>query len=292
MIVNQGNLGNLFTGFKTAFNNGFRGVMPDWDKVATLVQSGTRTENYSWLGQFPQLREWLGDRQVKSMSQYNYSITNKTYEGTVSVAREDIEDDQFGVYSPMFQEMGHAAATHPDSLVFALMAAGFATLCYDGQYFFDTDHPVGTGTSSNSGGGSGAPWVLMDASRPLKPFIFQRRRDYQLIAMTDPNDEGVFTRKEFRYGVDGRCNVGYGFWQMAYGSKQTLDAGNFNAARAALEGYRSDEGRPLGIKPNLLVVGPSNRAAAEALLLAQMNAAGASNTLYKAVGLVVTPWLT
>lgn len=292
MIINQGNLGNLFVGFKTAFNNGFRNITPDWPRVGTLVPSNTKSENYSWMGQFPQLREWIGDRQVKNISQYNYSITNKTYEATIGVPREDIADDQFGVYSPLFAEMGHAAATHPDSLVFALLAAGFATVCYDGQYFFDTDHPVGTGQVSNSGGGSGAPWVLMDTSRPLKPIIFQRRQDYQLVSMTDPNDEGVFSRREYRYGVDGRCNVGYGFWQMAYGSKQTLDAGAFNTARAALEGFKSDEGRPLGIKPNLLVVGPSNRAAAEALLLAQMNAAGASNTLYKAVDLLVTPWLS
>lgn len=292
MIINQANLSNLFVAFKAAFGIGFRGVAPDWNRVATLVPSTTKTENYGWLGQFPQLREWIGDRQVKSMAQSAYSITNKSYEGTVGVPRDDITDDQFGVYAPLMQEMGHAAATHPDYLVFSLLAAGFGTVCYDGQYFFDSDHPVGGGTVSNTGGGSGAPWILMDTTRPLKPLIFQRRQDYNLQALTDPNDEAVFTRKEYRYGVDGRCNVGYGFWQMAYGSKATLDATNFNAARAAMEGFRSDEGRPLGIKPNLLVVGPSNRAAAEALLLAQMNAAGASNTLYKAVDLLVTPWLT
>lgn len=292
MIINQGNLSNLFVAFKAAFAGAFSGVTPDWSKVATLVPSGTRTENYGWLGQFPQLREWIGDRQVKSISQFNYSITNKSYEGTVGVPRDDIMDDQFGVYTPLFAEMGYAAATHPDSLVFALLAAGFSTTCYDGQYFFDTDHPVAGANVSNSGGGAGSPWILLDTRRPLKPIIYQRRQNYQLQALQDPNDESVFMRKEYRYGVDGRCNVGYGFWQMAYGSKSTLDATNFNAARAAMLAFKSDDGRPLGVNPNLLVVGPSSLAAAEALIKAQNLANGGTNVLYQSVDLLVTPWLT
>ncbi|MDZ7903098.1 MAG: Mu-like prophage major head subunit gpT family protein, partial [Rheinheimera sp.] len=31
-----------------------------------------------------------------------------------------------------------------------------------------------------------------------------------------------FTKKLFRYGVDLRANVGYGFWQMAIGVKKEL----------------------------------------------------------------------
>ncbi len=55
--------------------------------------------------------------------------------------------------------------------------------------------------------------------------------------------------------------------------------------------FKSDEGRPLGIKPNMLVVGPSNRAAAMALIEVQKEAGGADNPNYKAVEVVVAPWL-
>ena len=53
----------------------------------------------------------------------------------------------------MFSEMGQAAVRHPEELVFGLLASGFAASCYDGQFFFDIDHPVygnedGTGTLS------------------------------------------------------------------------------------------------------------------------------------------------
>lgn len=292
LIINRDSLNAMYNGFKTAYNQAFAGVTPMWSKVATLVPSTNKVENYGWLGQFPKLREWIGDRQVKGIAASGYQITNKPYEASIGVPRDDIEDDSYGVLTPLFSSMGYAAAVHPDELVFPLLAAGFATLCYDGQYFFDTDHPVGAGTFSNSGGGAGSAWYLLDTTRPLKPIIFQKRREYDLTQMTDASDEGVWMRAEYRYGVDARANVGYGFPQMAYGSKQTLDATNFNAAIAAMMAFASDEGRPLGIVPSLLVVAPSNRAAAKALIEAETLASGASNTNFRAVELYVCPWLT
>ena len=292
LVVNREALNAMYNGFKAAFNDAFAGVTPMWQKVATEVPSTAKVENYGWLGEFPQLREWIGDRHVKSIAASGYAILNKKWESSIGVPRDDIEDDAYGVFSKLFAQMGYAAATHPDQLVFPMLSAGFTTNCFDGQYFFDTDHPVGAGVVSNSGGGAGSAWYLLDTSRPLKPLIFQKRRDYALTSMVDMKDEGVWMRDEYRYGVDARANVGYGFWQMAYGSKQTLDATSFNAAIAAMMAFASDEGRPLGISPSLLVVAPSNRAAAKALIEAETLASGASNTNFRAVELYVCPWLT
>ena len=61
----------------------------------------------------------------------------------------------------------------------------------------------------------------------IKPVIFQRRRDYDLRRMDTRDDEHVFMRDAYRYGVDARVNAGYGLWQLAYGSKQTLNADNY-----------------------------------------------------------------
>jgi len=38
--------------------------------------------------------------------------------------------------------MGESAATLADDLVWGLLPKGKTTLCYDGQNFFDSDHPV------------------------------------------------------------------------------------------------------------------------------------------------------
>ncbi len=296
MIINSASLQTLYTGFSTAFQSGFAGVAPQYTRVATVVPSTTKQNEYGWLGQLPRIREWVGDRVVKSIELHGYSIRNKPWEMTIGVDRDDIEDDNLGVYTPLFQEMGRATATFPDELVWPLLKNGFTTPCYDGQYFFDTDHPVldenGAPQSvSNSGGGAGTPWFLLDTSRALKPLIFQQRRAFDFVRMDRPTDEVVFTSKEYRYGVDGRMNAGFGFWQVAYGSKQTLDQDAYKAAFAALENMKGDHGRPLGIKPNLLVVPPSLREAGLEILNADRNAAGATNVWRGTAELLVVPWL-
>lgn len=293
MIINTTNLANLFRAYKAAFNKGFKGAGPQWQKIATLITSQTLAEDYGWLGDFPSLREWIGDRHIKGLKAHHYAITNKEYEATIGVNRSRIEDDQHGVYSPLMEEMGRAAAEHPDELVFALLAAGHSTLCYDGQYFLDTDHPVGSSTASNyDATGGGNLWALLDTNRPLKPLIFQQRKKAELQTMNEAKDEGVFMRNEYRYGVHARDNVGFGFWQMAYGSLNTLNSTNVKAARTAMRSFESDNGRPLGVNPNMIVVGPSNEDAAKELVTVQFLSTGASNPLYKAFDVVVSPYLT
>lgn len=296
MIINQSNLGRLFTGYSAAFQRGLGQADPQWNRVATRVPSTTREEKYAWLGQTPNLREWIGDRVIKSIEAHDYSIKNKSWESTIEVGRDDIEDDTYGVYSPLFEEMGRSTAAHPNQLVFSLLGQGFATACYDGQYFFDTDHPVldedGKVTSvSNTGGGSGDAWFLVDDSRALKPILYQVRKDYNFVRQDREEDENVFMRKSFRYGVDGRSNVGFGFWQFAYGSKQTLDKAGYKAARTALMGMKGDYGRPLGLRPRLLVVPPALEEAGLELLNAERDAAGATNVYRGTAELLVCEWL-
>jgi len=292
MIINQINLGSIYKGFKVIFNEAFAGVVkPDWEKVATPVPSSKSEETYPWLGNMPKMREWVGDRAVKNLKAYGFTIKNKDFEVTVEVDKNNIEDDALGVFQPLFAELGRSAAVHPDELVFALLAAGFSTACYDGQYFFDTDHPVGDASVSNFGGGAGTPWFLLDVSRVVKPLILQRRTQPQFVSLDKPDDENVFMRRKFIYGVDDRKNVGFGLWQLAYASKDTLNAANYGAARAAMMGSKNDAGSPLGIRPGLLVVPPSLEGAGREILLNERDAAGATNKWRNTAELLVTPWL-
>lgn len=292
----------LRTGFSKAFQDSLTATPTDWAKVATRVPSSSASNTYGWLGQFPALREWVGERVLKDMAAQAYQVQNKLYEGTVAVRRTDIEDDNVGIYTPLFSEMGRSAAAHPDQLVFELLKVAHTTTCYDGQNFFDTDHPVypnvdGTGAptlvSNNDvpGASPGAPWYLMDTSRALKPLLFQERTQPELEALTSSNDEGVFMRDEYRYGVRYRCNAGLAFWQAAYRSQQPLDEAHFNAAVEAMQSLKADGGRPLGIRPTVLVVPPTLRAAAFKLVKAERDAAGASNVNFGVVDVIVSPWL-
>lgn len=295
MDINSTNLQALYRAFNAAFQSGFTGVPTYWQKVATLVPSSASQEDYGWLGDVKAMREWIGDREINSIKQHGYSIKNRAWELTQGVDRDKIEDNQVGMYNPLFSMMGDSAAKHPDELIFALLAAGFETNCYDGQYFFDTDHPVlvdGVSTSvSNYQAGAGNPWYLLDLSRPLKPLIFQQRKKPNFVAMDKETDGNVFTRKEYLYGIDCRDNAGFGFWQMAFGSKSDLDPANFEAAYNAMTALKKDNGQPLGIKPTALVVGSTNASAGRQIVQAQLINGGDSNINFNRVELIECPWL-
>lgn len=151
MIVNQANLHGLTVSYSTAFNKSFDTVAPNYQKVATVVPSSTGEQDYKWLGQIPEMREWIGEREVQSLAAYDYSLKNKKFEMTYGVPREDIEDDKYGVYAALFSNMGESAALHPDKLVFEAMMNGFTALCYDGKPFFAENHQVEKTTYSNKG---------------------------------------------------------------------------------------------------------------------------------------------
>lgn len=302
MIITAETLKALMTGFRREYQKGLQVADSAWDKVATRVPSTSRSNTYGWLGQFPQFREWVGDRVIKDMAAHGYQIENKLWESTVGVARTDIEDDNIGIYSPLFQEMGRAAGVHPDELVFALLKNGGSEPCFDGQNFFDDEHPVypevdGTGTPELVANqdipdtNPGEAWYLLDVSRALKPLIYQERVQPDLQAMTDKNDEQVFMKDEYRYGVRSRSNVGFGFWQMAYKSQQPLNKANYGAARTAMMGLKGGGGRPLGIRPTLLVVPPTLEQAALEVLKAERDASGATNVYQNSAELLVTPWI-
>lgn len=296
MIINRSTLQAVFTGFNTVFNGAFQAASSDFDKVAMTVPSQTSQEVYAWLGATTRFREWIGDRVVQNLKTHDFTLKNRSFENTVGVLRDSIEDDQLGVYSPLIAQLGQDAKTHPDELVFGLLKEGFSQLCFDGQYFFDTDHPVtgadGAAASvSNLQAGGGTPWFLLDVSKMVKPLIFQKRRDYQFTRMDAANDEVVFSRKEYRYGVDARVNAGFGLWQLAFASKLDLTAENYALARAAMMSFKGDHGKPLNVRPTLLVVPPSLEGSALEVLKAERDAAGATNVYRNTADLLVTPWL-
>jgi phage major head subunit gpT-like protein len=292
MIINQTSLQAIYKSFSTIFNEAFSGVQTMYQRVAMIVPSSVREETYAWLGAFPKMREWIGERHVKDLGLHSYSIKNKDWEATIEVDRNDVEDDSIGVYRPMISELGHSAAQHPDELVFDLLSKGFTTTCFNGQYFFDTDHPVGSSTVSNYGGGAGTAWYMLDTSKAVKPLIFQSRRDVQFVSKDRPDDESVFMRKKYIYGVDRRDNAGFGLWQLAYASKDTLNETNYSAAREAMMGFKDEEGKPLGIRPNLLVVPPSLEGEARSILQKELTGGGDTNIWKGTADLLVVPWLT
>lgn len=151
MLINKITLQAIFINLKTTFNNAFDATPAQWQKIAMLVPSTAKSNDYKWLSTFPRMKKWIGDKAIKALAASGYSITNDDWEATVEVERNDIDDDNLGIYAPQAQMAGFSAKQLPDEIVSDLVNAAFTSSCYDGQYFIDTDHPVAGGVVSNKG---------------------------------------------------------------------------------------------------------------------------------------------
>lgn len=295
MILNQNNFSTLNMSYNTAFYKAFSEAETHYEKVAMTMPSESRETTYAWLGQFPRMREWIGDREIQNLMAYSYAIKNKTFELTTSVPVNDIADDLYGVYTPLISEMGLSARIHPDELIFDLLARGFSEKSYDGVPFFSNKHTwrnakftqtnMGTKKLSSESyseartammvikGEHGKSlnivpdllvvppqleaiakellfadlicgstninkntcdlivvpqlaeypeqWYLLCTKRRIKPLIFQQRQAPKLVCKSSDKDDNVFFKDEIIYGVKARYNVGFGLWQLAYGSTGT-----------------------------------------------------------------------
>ncbi|ECF2921342.1 hypothetical protein E2G76_13435 [Salmonella enterica subsp. enterica serovar Manhattan] len=300
MLVNGQSLKGLEANIKASFQKAFKGAKPLYPRLATEVPSSTRQNVYGWISGFPSLREFLGERVIKNLRAYKYSIENRKFESTVAIKRDDIEDDQFGLYASLFSDMGEAAAVHPDELLFDLLRTGNERQGFDGQYFFDPEHPV------NDKGGFHSnylrvqddelfkpanSWYLLNTDRAIKPFIWQVRSPYEIKTVSDDDERSVFMREEYLYGIRARANMGYGFWQQAVRADVELTSHSFEKAYALMVSQKDDNNRPLRIKPNILLVGESNRVNAFRAVQADKFSNGEPNPNYNLVEVVVSPFL-
>ncbi|WP_153448473.1 Mu-like prophage major head subunit gpT family protein [Vibrio algicola] len=288
----------LQVNMSAAFTRGLQAANPQWQMVATKVPSSGAANFYGWLKDLPGIKEWVGDRQLADMGRHGYSVENKTWESSISVSREDVDDDQIGHYSVIAQNYGDQVAIFPDELSYGLLVAGFTTLCYDGQNYFDTDHPIESDpatTFSNVIGDpttdTGEPWFLIDDTKVLKPIVYQERRPFVFKNM-QPNEEYTWFNNKYAAGVDGRCNVGFSFPQLAIGSKGVLDEDTYAAAKELLGTMKKADGTPIGTRATKIVVGPKNESAAKKLLARMLVEGGDSNIYYNDVEIVVSPYIT
>lgn len=120
-------------------------------QLGMTFQSDQESETYKWLGMAPAMREWIGGRQSKGFRENGITITNKLFEATLGVPVDWLRRDKTGQLTVRIDEMAGRSVTHWQSLLSALIVGAESGVCYDGQYFFDTDHSEGaSGTQANS----------------------------------------------------------------------------------------------------------------------------------------------
>lgn len=118
--------------------------------TSMLMTSDQESETYKWLGMAPAMREWVGGRLAKGFRDNGITITNKTFEATLEVLLDELRRDKTGQVMVRVRELAERTNAHWAKLLSTLIVAGESAVCYDGQYFFDTDHVEGdSGSQSN-----------------------------------------------------------------------------------------------------------------------------------------------
>jgi phage major head subunit gpT-like protein len=224
MLITSANVQALQVGFHNDFRRGYGDTTP-WSigNVATEIPSNTAIDTYGWMARSLIMREWRGPRLIQNLFTHEMQIRNRDYELTVSVARNDIEDDKVGVYAPKFADMGRATRKWPDQLVRERMQAN--PNGFDGVAMFAATHPLDPGVNQNN--------------------------DYAL----------------------------------------ALNAANYRTNRQLMMAYTGEDGEPLGVVPNLLVVPPQLEGAGKDIVQANKNAAGADNMEMGTSSLLMVPEL-
>lgn len=301
MLITPSNLAFAFYGMKTLFSSVFAEAPTHWQALATEIKSETEEEFYPWLKRLPELREWIGERQVNNLSLNVQRLKNRLFEDTFGVKRTKFEDDKYGLFtSQAVSELAIASKQWPDKILAEAIIAGSSALAHDGQAFFSASHPVNPddaslGTQANLQtsksltfenlrlvraaaktlkGENGIPmsleydtlivppsletvaeqlcntktvapgatfgagstytqenpffgklkyhvfprleadsatsWYLACTTRTVKPFVFQNRLPAEFSWLNKPEDENVFMRDEYLYGVRARGAAGYG----------------------------------------------------------------------------------
>ena len=140
----------LNTTFSLQYRTAYRETTNWSDRISTEVPSSSKQNDFGWMARLFKMRKWDGPRLIQNLNAYNYIIVNDPYELTVGVDRDDLEDDNLGVYGPLFSEMGRQSRKLKDQQLKSLLQAGTTGLGFDGVAFFATTHPLDpAGNQSN-----------------------------------------------------------------------------------------------------------------------------------------------
>lgn len=151
MLITKASIQGLQTSFSSIYSTAWGSTEPRLLQLATTVPSSTRTNTYGWMAKLLKMRKWDGPRVIQNLNTHAYTLENEPYELTVGVDRDDIADDQLGVYNPLFEEMGRNAKRWPDQVLKAVLQLGITNLGFDGVAQFATTHPLNpAGNQSNN----------------------------------------------------------------------------------------------------------------------------------------------
>ena len=252
----------VLAALKTNVYKNFQGALaarpptPIVDMLFQKVSSSTLMNTYAWLAEMTGMAEWIGPRHVDGFKERAFQITNKHYEKTVAVNKDTLDDSGMSVVADAGERMRvitEAAHFLEEDLLLDLLQNGQTRTGYDGQFFFDTDHPTDitnvTGTQSNY---SASGLALTQANfNTAKQLMMQYQGEggrtfgvgYRLALLVPPQlEDEADAIVTAQYGASGASNTTY-----QYAEKLVWD----RLANQGTTWYLVDIG-PRGLKPLIL----------------------------------------
>ena len=166
---------SLEKGLKTKFLEYFSTENSLADRLCFVETSASDKEKYEWLGQAPQMSELMGSRKITPLSDAGYELTNTTYEATIAVKRNHLEDGQTGSINRRIQQMAQTASQHVNKLVIDALVNGTTDTGYDGVAFFSNSHPArGDGAAFDNleaGSGTSTSAIATDLAAAKKTML-------------------------------------------------------------------------------------------------------------------------
>lgn len=175
----------LTTGVRALFFDALADAGRNWEPLCMRVDSTKSEEVYNWLGGLPQVREFLGSRQAEGVREYGFSLPNKTWENTLEVTRQALEDEQYGQIRLKAQMLGQTAGAHKEGLMASLLINGTTALAYDGVAFFGT-HKQADGTT-NAGINVGSTAFSADAIQATREAMMRFKDDRGNLLRVNPD---------------------------------------------------------------------------------------------------------
>jgi len=153
MLINKANMTGMFTAFK-AMASASAASAKKVDIVGLgLVLDMPVTQvsvDYSQLQDISDMREWVGEREIKRQKGQKLVISCVEYERTVEVKKRDIESDALGLIQANVRQMAANSALKPQKMFASFLENASTTLSIDGQYLLDTDHEGSAGSSQSN----------------------------------------------------------------------------------------------------------------------------------------------
>ena len=156
MVLNRASITAASTGYRALYHQGRSTTQSFYAPLVMSITSTGNRENYSLAPLGVSIREWEGDRRIKNVRLFDYTLINVDYEATISIPRNVFEDDQLGHMNNQFVQLGMETVRHPDELLAGLLSGGFASTGYDGVAFFSNSHSSADGANDRDTLVSGA----------------------------------------------------------------------------------------------------------------------------------------